>query len=422
MGRLGVRAGAVALAMMVFVQVGGAVRAAPQSDDRDTFRLTDIPGNWFRSDLTGTPVTSVPVGGRVGFEVGSMTLTRHTATLLSKPVDSQIELDQDDPFNGSVSTEFDQPGVFLFVCKVHPYMQGVVAVPDAGGNVPDVTAEQLPFIGHLGLESLDADTVVSVLTSVAPTDADKTAKWEIFDAGEGFAPQTPGVGEVWVNSQFETVPGQISEGDQKPGSITVVDAASSSVEREINGLDPDAEGWDNPHNMWADDSLSVVYNGNWFGQSINKIDRATGDILTTEVVGEAPTHIVTNPNQNLAQFGLLYCPISAEDDIGRLRDVAVDELKIVGKSPTGAGNTHPHGHWLTSDGRQVIVPNVFKGLGFGGSVSIMDARNNRVLREFPWTPTGLGSALVLPVASGVKGNSKAYVASIGSGQVSVINL
>lgn len=40
----------------------------------------------------------------------------------------------------------------------------------------------------------------------------------------------------------------------KPGSITVVDAATLSVERVVNGLDPDARGrWNNPHR------LPVVY-------------------------------------------------------------------------------------------------------------------------------------------------------------------
>jgi YVTN family beta-propeller protein len=410
------------VAMIILVPVNGMAAASSETDNRDTFQLTDEPGNWFRSERTGTPVTTVAVGGRVDFVVGPMTLTRHTATLFTKPPASALQLDQDDAFRGSVSAEFDRPGVFAFLCKVHPYMQGVVTVPQANGEVPDVTAGQLPFIGHLGLESLDAESVVSVLTSIAPTDADKTSKWDIFSAEDGFAPTTPGVGEVWVNSQFERVLGQETDGELKPGTITVVDAASFTAEREINGLDPDAEGWDNPHNMWANESLDTIYNGNWFGDSINKIDRASGDILTTEVVGDAPTHIVTNPNQNLPQFGLLYCPLSAEDNLVILRDRSLTELKILDSDPTGTQHTHPHGHWLTSNGRFVVVPNVFKGLGLGGSISITDARNNRVVREIPWSPTGTGSALVLPVAAGIKGNTKAYVSSIGSGQVSVINM
>jgi len=406
---------------VLLLPLTGAASAVPGSSDRDTFQLTDEPGNWFRSDRTGTPVTSVNVGGRVDFEVGARTLTRHTATTLSKPPGSPLNLDQDHPFRGKVSAEFDRPGVFLFVCKVHPYMLGVVAVPDAGGRVPDVTAQQLPFIGHLGVPSLPADTVVSVLTSIAPTDQDKQATWDIISPAEGFKPQIPGVGEVWVDSQFESVPGQATDGQPKPGTITVVDAATFNIEREINGLDPDARGWDNPHNMWANDALDVIYNGNWFGQSLNKIDRASGDILTTEVVGEAPTHIVTNPNRNFQAFGLLYCPLSAEDNLVRLEDRSRFELHIIDSRPTGSQHTHPHGHWLTGDGRLVIVPNVFKGLGFTGSVSIMDAQTNSVLREISWAPTGTGSALVLPVAAGAN-RTKAYVSNIGSGQVSVISL
>lgn len=387
-------------------------------------QLTDDPGNWFMSERTGTPVTVVDSAGRVDFVIGPLTETRHTVTLISKPPASTLEVDQDQAIRGSVGVTFDEPGAYLFTCKVHPYMQGVVAVTEKDGSIPDVTAEQLPFIGHLGAEALPADTVVSVLPAVAPTDEEKTAKWELFAAEDEVTPPVPGVGEVWVNSQFERVPGQVDDrGEAKPGTITVVDAATFEVEREINGLDPDAEGgWNNPHNLWADDSLSFVYNGNWFGQTLNKIDRATGDILTTVKVGEAPTHIVTNPDELSEQFGFLTNPLSADNDLVKLRDRSRTRLDIVDKDPTGEGKTHPHGHWLTADGSRIVVPNVFKGLGFAGSVSVMDAETADVLTEIEFEPTGPASALLLPVASGIQRSNKAYVSSIGSGQVSVIDL
>jgi YVTN family beta-propeller protein len=385
--------------------------------------LTDEPGNWFRSDATGSPVTVVDAGDRVDFVIGEFTETRHTVTLISRPTSSRLVVDQDDGIRGSVSAEFDRPGVYVFTCKIHPYMQGVVGATDRQGALPDVTAAQLPFIGHLGTDSLPAADVLSVLTSVAATDADKVAKWDLFGPGDRITPTVPGVGEVWVNAQFERVPGQADDhGVPKPGTITVVDAAGFTVEREITGRDPDAaDGWNNPHNLWADERLATVYNANWFGKALNAIDRASGDILTTEVVGEAPTHIVTNPNEGSSQFGLLTNPLSAENDLVTLED-AGDELDIVDKSPTGAGRNHPHGHWITSNGRLIVVPNVFKGLGVGGSVSIMDARDGRVLREFRHAPTGLQSALTLPVAVGIQGNNRAYVSNIGSGQVTVIDL
>jgi YVTN family beta-propeller protein len=219
------------------------------------------------------------------------------------------------------------------------------------------------------------------------------------------------------------VPGQTDDhGIPKPGTITVVDAGSLSVEREVDGIDPDADGgWNNPHNMWANDALSVVYNANWFGRSLNRINRATGDIVDTIDVGEAPTHIVTNPNESSAEFGFLTNPLSADNDLVTLRD-ARRRLEVVDSDPTGAGETHPHGHWLTSDGSRVVVPNVFTGLGFGGSVSIMATESGNVIRELTHQSTGLRSALVLPVAAGIRGKDKAYVSNIGSGQVSVIDL
>jgi plastocyanin len=133
---------------------GGAARPALAADSdsasvvmRDTVQLSDEPGNWFRSEATGTPVTVIGVGGRVDFVGGHLTNTRHTATLVIKPTGSRLTVDQDDAKNGGIaSATFDVPGVYVFLCKVHPYMTGVVAVADENGDVPPVTKEQLPFI------------------------------------------------------------------------------------------------------------------------------------------------------------------------------------------------------------------------------------------------------------------------------------
>ncbi len=400
------------------------IGAVVQPTAADTMQLTDDPGNWFRSETTGISLSVINTGEsvEVDFRVGQFTGTRHTVTLLLRPPTSKVAADQPASVNGKTTVKFDMPGVYLFGCKVHPYMTGVVAVKDAAGNIPPVPKEELPFIGHLGAASLPATTVLDVLTTVAASDADKLAKWDIFGPADEFKPVVPGVGEVWVDSQFERVPGQADGGGiAKPGSITVLDAATFTIEREINGLQPAAQGkWNNPHNMWANESLGTVYNGNWFGRSINKIDRASGRILDSIDIGEAPTHIVTIPDQTSAQFGVLTTPLSADNDLVKMRDAA--GLSVTGKVPTGAGRNHPHGHWISADGKKIVVPNVFKGLGIAGSISIMDAGSGAVLKEIRYAPTGLESALVLPIASGIKGSSKAYVTSLASGQVSVVDL
>lgn len=397
----------------------------------DTVFLTDVPGNWFRSNSTGTPVSLVRAGDRVDFKInGCCTDTRHTATLLIKPVGSTAELDQDQSQKGTLTLETDRPGVYLLICKVHPYMTAVVAARNARGVVPPVSAAALPFLAHLGLDSLGARAVVDVITTIAPNAAAKRAKWDIFQAGDPrlVKPPIPGVGEVWVGTQFERV-----SGVGKPGTLTVVDAATFVVEREVSGgRDPQAAGmWNNPHIMWASFPHDVIYNGNWFGRWVNKIDRQSGDVLHSVEVGEAPTHIMTDPDPDSPQFGVLHVPLSADNDMVKVEDDG-ERLRVIDKEPTGDGKTHPHGHWLKCGrGEETVVPNVFKGIGFAGSISILDTVSGDVLRELEFDADDpLLSALQMPIAAGechvdLPGGGevhKAYVANVVTGMVSVIDM
>lgn len=403
-----------------------AVPWAAYGDAVDTMNLTDEPGNWFKSEITGTPFTAIRRGERVDFKINNCcTTTRHTVTLLMKPTDSRLVLDQDQSQRGTLSATFDRPGVYLFHCKIHPYMTAVVGVKDDAGNIPDVTAAMLPFIGHLGVNSLPATTVLSVITTIAPTDADKRAKWDILNSLAQVTPAVPGVGEVWIDTQFERVPNQRDRtGVVKPGTITVLDAATFFIEREINGLNSGGM-WNNPHNMWANFTLDSIYNGNWFGQWINKIDRVSGNFLNSITVGEAPTHIVTIPTAG-AQRGVLTVPLSADNNMVKVQD-SPSGLRIVDSEPTGNGRNHPHGHWLTcGTGDRAIVPNVFKGIGAAGSVSIIDTASGAVLKEFRQNPNDpLTAPLLMPIAVGechVNHVHKAYVANLVSGMVTVINV
>ena len=451
--------------------------------------LQDTPGNWFMSEgqtilpaANGTPLAIIDPGDEVRFVIDEeYTNTLHTVTMLVKPGGTALGLftpdtDQAKPDDDDVDVEFDAPGVYLWICKVHPYMTGVVAVrnsdPSGPLDIPDVTPDELPFIGHLtdalGLPAgttLPATTVLGVTTTVAPIDdagpfglMGKLSptplfpaghplvgangafgpKWDIFTASE-FFPQPgednviPGVGEVWVDTQFEHVSGQSDEeGALKPGTITVVDAATFTVEREINGLGADGM-WNNPHNMWANFALDTIYNGNWFGKWINKIGRASGAIEDSIEVGEAPTHIITiPPSLETPDVGQLVIPLSAENDIVKLTDIGCC-LSPAGSFPSGdlAGidGTHPHGHWLScGTGGRITVPNVFNGLGPQGKISILDTSTGNVEGEF-----GAGNGVVMPLAAGechvdedsnplTPDVNKAYVSDIVTGQVHVIDV
>jgi YVTN family beta-propeller protein len=172
--------------------------------------------------------------------------------------------------------------------------------------------------------------------------------------------------------------------------------------------------------MWADTLLRTVYNGHWFGRWHNKIARATGDVLTTMEVGQAPTHTVTNPNEASAHFEDFTLPLSADNVFRELEDLTFTGLqKIIDSDPTGAGRNHPHGQWTTSDGQKDVFPNVCKGLGTQGSISILREPDHQIVRGFR------APAMQMPVATGMQSVSrgnKAYVTNIVSGQVGVIDL
>ena len=61
-----------------------AAPAPAQVDSADdTMHLTDEPGNWFKSEATGTPLSIIEAGERVDFKINNCcTNTRHTVTLL----------------------------------------------------------------------------------------------------------------------------------------------------------------------------------------------------------------------------------------------------------------------------------------------------------------------------------------------------
>ena len=359
-------------------------------------------------------------------------------------------------------------------------MTFVVAVrnhdPSGPLDIPDVTSSALPFVGHLtdalGLPpdtTLPATTVLSVITTIAPfNDAGpfglmgKLSPTPLFPAGHPLEgangafgpkwdilkkhdkllrkPKKKGVGEVWVNTQFERVPGQIDPeaeevSEEKPGTITVVDAKKWKVKKEINGLTAVEDGermWNNPHNMWSNFSLDTIYNSNWFGKWINKIDRKTGAILDSIEVGEAPTHIITIPEAlgDQALAGQLVIPLSADNNIVRMEDNPGGDLMKVGSFESGilAGTDglHPHGHWLNcGEGDRITVPNVFNGLGPFGKISIIDTASGLTQGEFDL----LSNGVVMPIAvgechvdiGGIEVN-KAYVSDIVTGKVHVIDV
>lgn len=74
----------------------------------------------------------------------------------------------------------------------------------------------------------------------------------------------------------------------------------------------------------------------------------------------------------------------------------------------------------------MVVPNVFKGMGIAGSISIIDTLSGEILKEFAYDPNDtLQNVFLMPIAAGechVEGVAKAYVANLASGYVTVIDV
>src|ERR1051326_509164 len=109
------------MSLVLFAVLAGAPRPAfADGGTADTMSLTDEPGNWFKSAKTGTPFPVIKPGERVDFEINNCcTSTKHTVTLLMKPTGSNVEMDQDQAQRGSLSVDFDRPGVYPFHFKIH---------------------------------------------------------------------------------------------------------------------------------------------------------------------------------------------------------------------------------------------------------------------------------------------------------------
>src|SRR4029079_8055644 len=103
-------------------------------------------------------------------------------------------------------------------------------------------------------------------------------------------PAAPGVGQVWVDTQFETM-----QEKSKPGTATAVDATNFTVVRKV-GLP--SINMNNPHNMWTDKDQTVIYQTQWFDTKLAVFNRTSGKLVRDIEVGAAPAHVMTRTNND----------------------------------------------------------------------------------------------------------------------------
>ena len=384
------------------ISVAGVLPAA-------TLEMTDEPGTWFKDPVDGDALVVVKPGDAVLIKMTD-TNSEHTITsLIWQPGTKDFPVDQDKPSSASVTVKFDKPGLYVFTCKVHPYMFGAVIVDDPntegldlGSEIQLVTGARVPTTSDIAKKLLRTFFVVT--TPSLWRDYSKPT-WEVklpdipLNLGgtrislsalsvtvpnEVFKPKVPGVGEVWVNTQFEKIAGK-----DKPGSATQIDAATWTIKKKVKGIDTDMN---HPHNMWSDKAYRYIYQTEWFDKRLTTFDRKSGEVYSVVTVGQSPSHVITRPGTDV-----LYVAINGEERVAKLSPGRNHNL--LGAVNLGP-HTGPHGHWISDDGKIMVTPNAL-----AGSVSVVDLDSERV--------TNIATGGVIPIAVGIRPQGDyAYVANL----------
>jgi DNA-binding beta-propeller fold protein YncE/plastocyanin len=382
----------------------------------------------------------------------------------------------------------ETPGLYVFVCKIHPYMFGAVVVDDPTtfvtmgqyGDAPLPLLDLSPKLEILTRHTSDTNgdgilngsdtvdfpiqvptattvpltllktfsiivdpsnwkdyseddwtvsmipglfttnnnsTIVSLMTPAQTTAAASLIGLQNSTGGDDYEvvianlsgtvpdideriskPNTSGIGEVWVNTQFERTVSKNFDGTpfDKPGTITVVDADDWKVKKKI-GL-PDIN-MNHPHNMWTDTKNEVIYQTQWFGKEMAIIDRESGELIKEVFTGQSPSHVMTSP-----ETGNIYIAVNGEETVNEFDPETYEMTKQISMG----FRSHPHGHWISESGKYMVTPD-FIGL----KASITNLENE--------PPIVTNSTLLLgPIATGMKGNSVFYTADFLGNENSVI--
>src|SRR5688572_10960296 len=163
------------LAVLVVLAGAGAWRAWPaglvHAASVVNFIATDDVGPWFQCVGAGCvqagtqSLAVVNPGTDVQITVGKESGTVHTFSSLVYPAGAQrMPFDQDAAFRaGSRSVTLTDPGLYVFVCKVHPFMLAATVVDDPatagldlGENISMVNGITVPTSSDLATRLLRA--------------------------------------------------------------------------------------------------------------------------------------------------------------------------------------------------------------------------------------------------------------------------
>ena len=405
-------------------------------------KLTDNPGNWFDTGqaIAGTrSLAVVPSGTTVRFDVSKPdAMTVHTATSLLFPTGaSSMPFDQEQAFQGTEDVKLTDPGLYVFVCKLHPFMLGGIIVDDPatpeldlgktltlmnGATVPSASDLALRLVraffnitspGNYQVHSASKPTTWDPKYPAVPVRAfDKDGKPVVIPNLDAFfdgyfhepvtlpkvtAPSVKGVGEVWIDTEYEKTAHKT-----KPGTATAVDASSWKVTKKVALPQLD---FNNPHNLWTDRDQKLIYNTEWFGNRLAAFDRLTGKLVRSREVGEAPAHVMTRVDTDQ-----VHTTLNGEDAVVEMDPGANSITRRIPVQGAGERPGQPHAHWMGPDGHTMSTPN--------------SNTDDSTLLDIPaGSITSKVHTGSLPIASGMMPDaSKYYVSNFVDSTISVVDM
>jgi hypothetical protein len=420
---------------------GGLSEAGPSPfDDLVSFEVIDEPGPWFKNRAGApAPETSESLalakpGDTIQFDMTS-TSTVHTITSLIYPVDvvggsdaTNMPFDQNDAFTGGAQVTLEDPGLYVFTCKIHPYMFAGVIVDDPGTTGLDL-GENIRIVNGIDTPTFSPLAVSLLRTFFVVTNPDywqdyDDGTWNVslnpgvpirvstIDAGETVVPlsllnvnvplveatpQYQGIGEVWVNTQFEE-----SAGKTKYGSATAVDTSTWEVTKKVFGTGEHA--MNHPHNMWANTDNDIIYQTEWFDDELSSIDRENAVVLDNVIVGDSASHVMTRP----ADGDKAYVALNGDNTNTSVAVVTMDSDGNLDTLPRlDIGAPHPHGHWMNND--YMVTPNAFTGTS---TIHEFATGDNTIIPASDLLAVS-GNAYGVPIATKMHPNGeKYYVANL----------
>jgi YVTN family beta-propeller protein len=407
------------------------------------FELTDEPAKWFTNlagDITNTGTQSLAVinkTGSVNFMMSDVSGVHTVSSFVYPKGAMNMPFDEITAYAGGGIVKLDHPGLYVFGCKLHPFMLGAVIADDpstegldlgdeitlingitvptssdlatrllkafftftAPNNWQDYTSSSsssssLPNPWHISYP--DVDIRITNGTVVNLKDTLESRYGQNLTLDELKNPDISGVGEVWVDTQFEKTASK-----SKSGTATAVNASVWEITKKV--ALPEIN-MNNAHNMWADKDQNLIYATQWFDNKTSIFDRNTGKLVKNIEVGDDPSHVMTSTKTDELMVAL-----HGEQGVAVLGPKGESIKKVIPLQFAGQDPSHPHGHWMSGDDRYMVTPDEFTG-----TATIYDMMESKILGK---VKTGHS-----PIAIGMTPDgSKSYVADFFDSTVSVVD-